>query len=230
MEARKKQKKAIRAASTGKTPVTELTLTSKYIAYVLTHGRQPLSVYSFCAELGISELEFYKYFNSFEVLEKAVWKGLMDQSIATIRSDENFENFSTREKVLTFYYTHVQLLTANRSFILYQLQKRPRLDVVPTFLKSYKKTFEEFISELLTSGKAKGEVAERPYLDKVYPSFFWAHLSFLILFWKNDDSPAFEKTDAFIEKSVNFAFELVGKGALDAAFDFGKFLYQSQVK
>jgi hypothetical protein len=37
----------------------------------------------------------------------------------------------------------------------------------------------------------------------------------------------FEKTDAAIEKSVNLAFDLIGKGILDNALDFGKFLYQN---
>lgn len=230
METKRKQKEAPQPKSARKVPVTDATLTSAYTAYVLTHGRQPLSVYSFSADLGISEIDFYKFFSSFEALEKSIWKGLIDRSIAAIQSDDSFVNFSTREKVLAFYYTHVELLTANRSFILYQLKNKPRLDVAPMFLRAYKKAFEDFISNVLAEGKTKGEVAERPYVDKVYPQFFWAHLSFLIVFWKNDDSPGFEKTDAFIEKSVSFAFELVGKGALDAAFDFAKFLYQSQVK
>ena len=55
-------------------------------------------------------------------------------------------------------------------------------------------------------------------------------MSFLLLFWRDDDSAGFEKTDAFVEKSVNLAFDLIGKGALDSAIDFAKFLYQSKMK
>jgi hypothetical protein len=80
---------------------------------------------------------------------------------------------------------------------------------------------------VLNDGKTKGEVAERPYLDKRYPQLFWVHLALLLMFWKGDDSAGFEKTDAFIEKSVNLAFDLIGKGAVDSAIDFGKFLYQT---
>jgi hypothetical protein len=54
----------------------------------------------------------------------------------------------------------------------------------------------------------------------------WFHLHFILRFWCNDDSRDFEKTDEAIEKSVNLAFDLIGKGVLDNAFDFGKFLFQ----
>ena len=53
---------------------------------------------------------------------------------------------------------------------------------------------------------------------------------FLLLFWKDDESPGFEKTDAAVEKSVNLAFDLIGKGAVDSFIDFAKFLYQSKSK
>jgi hypothetical protein len=97
-------------------------------------------------------------------------------------------------------------------------------------LKEFKSSFEEFVGSILTDGKSKGEVAERPYLDKRYPQLFWVHMSFLLLFWRDDDSAGFEKTDAFVEKSVNLAFDLIGKGALDSAIDLAKFLYQTKMK
>jgi hypothetical protein len=55
-------------------------------------------------------------------------------------------------------------------------------------------------------------------------------LAFLLMFWRDDNSPAFEQTDAAIEKSVNLAFDLIGKGAIDSMLDFAKFLYQSKMK
>jgi hypothetical protein len=55
-------------------------------------------------------------------------------------------------------------------------------------------------------------------------------MGFILLFWKEDDSAGFEKTDAAVEKSVNLAFDLIGKGAVDSAIDFAKFLYQNKSK
>jgi hypothetical protein len=67
-------------------------------------------------------------------------------------------------------------------------------------------------------------------LDKRYPQLFWIHMGFMLIFWKDDGSPGFESTDAAIEKSVNLAFDLIGKGAVDTAIDFAKFLYQNKMK
>jgi len=102
------------------------------------------------------------------------------------------------------------------------------MEITPGYLKGFKESFEKFFENILNQGKSKGEVATRPYLDKRYPQLFWLHLGFILIFWKEDDSAGFEKTDAAIEKSVNLAFDLIGKGAVDAAIDFGKFLYQNK--
>jgi hypothetical protein len=83
---------------------------------------------------------------------------------------------------------------------------------------------------VLNTGKASGEVARRPYLDSRYPEMFWLHMAFLLVFWKDDNSAAFEQTDAAIEKTVNLAFDLIGKGAVDSVIDLAKFLYQAKVK
>lgn len=214
----------------GKTTNAEATLKSAYIDFLLNHGKQPTSIYKFCLELGLKEEEFYNHFGSFEALEKNIWKGFMTQTINSLTADPDFETFNAREKLLAFYFTLLETLKSNRSFILLQLHQHKKLEIIPGFLKEFKATFEEFVESILTDGKSKGEVAERPYLDKRYPQLFWVHMSFLLLFWRDDDSAGFEKTDAFVEKSVNLAFDLIGKGALDSAIDFAKFLYQTKMK
>ena len=45
----------------------------------------------------------------------------------------------------------------------------------------------------------------------------------------NDDSPAFEKTDAAIEKSVNTAFDVFDNTPLESIIDLGKFLWKEQM-
>ncbi|MFT6930871.1 MAG: hypothetical protein ACJAQ7_002366 [Sediminicola sp.] len=42
----------------------------------------------------------------------------------------------------------------------------------------------------------------------------------------NDSSPAFEKTDLAIEKSVTTIFDLFDNTPLESILDFGKFLYK----
>jgi hypothetical protein len=212
----------------GKTTSTKVI--AAYTEYLLTNGKQPASVYKFCLDLGIKEEEFYNHFGSFDALEKNIWKGFIIKAITSLQSDSSFDEFNAREKMLALYFTLAEILKSNRSFAIQQLSNHRKPELVPTFLKDFKHDFEEFVGSILNDGKSKGEVAERPYLDKRYPQLFWVHMSFFLLFWKNDDSAVFEKTDAFIEKSVNLAFDLIGKGALDSAIDFLKFLYQTNFK
>jgi hypothetical protein len=204
-------------------------ITKAYQEHLLLHGHQPATVYRFCHDLGIQEEDFYKVAGSFQALEKHIWAEYIHSTIKRLDADEDFDKFSAREKLLAFYFTLLEMLKANRSFCLVMLGRHDKLEVVPAFLKSFKTTFEEFVDRILNNGKATGEVAVRPFIDKRYPQLFWLHMAFLLVFWKEDDSAGFEKTDAFIEKSVNLAFDLIGKGAVDTAIDFGKFLYQSRM-
>ncbi len=48
-------------------------------------------------------------------------------------------------------------------------------------------------------------------------------------FWMDDSSPALEKTDIYIEKSINTAFELMNVAPLDSLIDFGKFLFKEKI-
>jgi AcrR family transcriptional regulator len=203
---------------------------SAYQEYLLIQGKRPASVYKFCLDLGIKEEVFYSQVASFDALERLIWKEYIDTTIQRLEADPSFAEFRVREKILAFYFTLLELLKQHRSFILFQLSEHRRLEITPFFLKDFKTSFEEFFGKILASGKGTGEVAERPYLDKRYPQLFWGHMSFVLLFWKDDDSAGFEKTDAFIEKSVNLAFDLIGKGALDSAIDFAKFLYQTKMR
>lgn len=201
-----------------------------YIDYLLNHGQRPPSVYKFTRDLGLKEGDFYDHFGSFDGLERAIWKGFLDRTIQRVKSDESYMGFSIREKLLAFYYTFFEDLRTNRSFVLLQLDRQPRPELVPEFFKDFKAVFESYTDSLLKEGKAKGEIANRPYIDQTYPQLFTMQMGFLLMFWKNDNSQAFEQTDAAIEKSVNLAFDLIGKGAVDTAFDFAKFLFQTKVK
>jgi hypothetical protein len=200
------------------------------VDHILTHGKRPPSVFKFCTDVGIQEDIFYNHYGSFDGLEKQIWKIFLNKTTDRLKADKSYAGFSAREKVLAFYYTFFEELKISRSFILVQLANYNRVEIIPDFLKDFKAEYEKYIEHVLSTGKTNGEVASRPYLDKQYASMFWIHMAFLIVFWKEDSSAGFEKTDAAIEKSVNLAFDLIGKGAVDSAIDFVKFLYQTKVK
>jgi hypothetical protein len=207
----------------------ESNIQAAYVDHVLNNGKRPVSVFKFCTDLGIREDAFYEHFGSFEGLERSIWKSFIIRTIDRLKADKAYAAFSSREKILAYYYTFFEELKSFRSFILVQLENHRKLEIIPDFLKDFKKDYEAYLESVLSVGKANGEVASRPYLDKRYPQIFWFHMAFLLIFWKDDTSAGFEKTDAAIEKSVNLAFDLIGKGAVDSVIDFAKFLYQTKV-
>ncbi|HIC33012.1 MAG TPA: TetR/AcrR family transcriptional regulator, partial [Flavobacteriaceae bacterium] len=56
----------------------------------------------------------------------------------------------------------------------------------------------------------------------------WMQLLLTIKFWMDDTSPAFEKTDIFIEKSVNTSFDVLDIAPIKSLIDFGKFIYKEK--
>ena len=210
--------------------VSEDKIRSSYIEFLLVNGKRPASVYKFCLDLGIKEDEFYNLVGSFDGLEKHIWKGFIDKTINRLKGDAAYSGYTAREKILAFYYTLLEELKQNRSYVIFQLENSRKPELIPEYIKAFKATFEAFFESTLNEGKGKGEVANRPVLDRRYPQLFWLHMGFILFFWKEDGSAGFEKTDAAIEKSVNLAFDLIGKGAVDSAIDFVKFLYQNKLK
>ncbi len=198
-----------------------------YREYLLEQGKVPESVFAFCKMIGLREEEFYQFFGSFEAIEKLIWKNYIENVRTKLTGDVDYAGFSAREKVLAFYFSLAEVLKTDRSFVLLQLTKWKNPAALPSFLKGFHSSFEEWAISVIAEGKNTREIAKRPFIDERYQHVLWLHLLFVLHFWSSDESPNFEKTDAAIEKSVNLAFDLIGKGILDNALDFGKFLYQS---
>lgn len=199
-----------------------------YIEYVLEHGKAPASIFKFIRELKLKEEDFYDNFNSFENIEKEIWLGLFNNAMEAIRADDVYDEYSVREKMLAFLFTYVEQLKANRGFILQTVPKKMRPEVTPYYLTGVKSAFKDWATELLMEGEETEEVLQRPVIGKKYDEALWLQFLFIVGFWIKDDSKGFEKTDAAIEKSVNLAFDLMGRGPLDAMLDFGKFLFQNR--
>lgn len=208
----------------------ETRIITTYTSYLLNNGNKPASVYKFSQDLGITEEEFYEYFGSFSAIEKKIWLDFINNTISRIENDDTYAGFDTKDKILTFYYAFFEELKKSRSFVLLQLGQHKRTPSTPDFLKDFRSRYVTFIDGLINAGKANGEISRRPLIDKRYPQIFWLHMTFLLFFWRDDSSQGFERTDAAIEKSVNLAFELIGKGAVDSVVDFAKFIYQTKTK
>ncbi|AMQ57427.1 TetR family transcriptional regulator C-terminal domain-containing protein [Algoriphagus sanaruensis] len=200
-----------------------------FVNHVLEHGSEPASLFKFAKELKMKEEEFYTYFTSFDSIKSSIWVSIYDQTLESIESQEVFKEYSAREKFLGFLFTWIEELKKNRSYLLSLYgDKTKSLKQLPSDTKEFKEKFKDFAGEIILEGKETQEIASRPFITEKYDEALWLQLAFVFRFWLDDRSPRFEKTDAAIEKSVNLAFDLMGKSALDTFVDFAKFLYQNK--
>ena len=200
-----------------------------YVNHVLEHGAEPASVFKFAKDLKMKEEEFYTYFTSFESIKSSIWVSIFDSTLEQIEAQEVFKEYSVREKFLSFLFTWIEELKKNRSYLLSLYQDKSKaFKSLPSDTKEFKEKFKDFAGELISEGKESQEIASRPVIADRYDEALWLQVAFIFKYWLDDRSPRFEKTDAAIEKSVNLAFDLMGKSALDSFLDFAKFLYQTK--
>ena len=201
-----------------------------YLDYLRRHGRAPKTVFAFADAQGITEGEFYRHYASFAVIDREVWVDFGREARAQASQEPAWQGYGAREKLLAFYYTLLEILKNNRSFVLLTLgrsQKRqPAL--IPKVLGKFEDEFKEFVQEILQEGRATGEVASRPFLQDGYGRIFLRQLQFILLYFVRDESANFERTDAAVEKAVTLSFDLVGRNTFDSALDFGRFLLQKR--
>lgn len=195
-----------------------------YIDYVLTNNEKPKSVYSFTKKLKITEADFYEFFASFESIEKNIWVDLTVETINTLEQQEIWDQYSSRDKILAFFYSYVEVLKKQRSFVVYSLNHHDKKFSTPDVLSGVKPIFENFAENIINEGLENGELADRKFLTKRYKDAVWIQFAFIVNFWMNDDSAGFEKTDEAIEKGINVTFDLFQKSPLDHLFEYGKFL------
>lgn len=200
-----------------------------YQEHLLLKGEEPASIFAFCKDMDIEESDFYQYYNDFTELGGAFWLTTMNKVKDAMVGDAEFENFSAREKLLSYYYGFFEELKKSRSYALLSIKESTSLiNKEPKNLKSLKNAFKEWAKELVSEGINNGEIAGRFKISDSYDNVFWIQYLFLIQFWIKDDSKSFEKSDVAIEKAVNFSFDMIEKNALDSAIDFGKFLFQNR--
>lgn len=208
-----------------------------YTEYVLENGKQPTSVFQFAKKLKLAEADFYTHYTSFDAIEADIWLTFFTDAKATVEADGTYQGYSVREKLLAFYYTWIELLKSQRSFVVYsygrlktERQGKSLRGMAPQspILSTFKDEFFDYARDLLAEGRESKEVEPRPFITDRYPNALWGQTLYLLDFWVRDVSKNFEKTDSAIEKSVNTAFDLIGRSPLDTLFDFAKFMYQNK--
>ena len=96
-------------------------------------------------------------------------------------------------------------------------------------LKDLRYEFLKYIDQLdLEVLKIKNKQLEQ-IKDNVVHETYWIQLMLTLKFWIDDRSKSFEKTDVFIEKSINASFDLINISPLNSLVDFGKFIIKEKI-
>ena len=215
--------------ATKKKIISKDEIVSMYMNEVLEKGQKPKSVYHFVKENDFTEAEFYTFFGTLEGLEKEIFRLFFANTIDLLHKNSDYQEYDMKNKMLSFYFTFFEVLTANRSYVLQSLKldRNPLKNLVQ--LTSLRESFKEYVSEILTDDYRLEVEKLQKFQEKGIQESAWLQLMMTIKFWMDDESAAFEKTDIFIEKSVNASFELMNVAPLNHLIDFGKFLFKEKI-
>lgn len=209
--------------------VSKEALINFYMDHVLEHGEAPKSIYKFSKDRGFSEAAFYDHFGSFEALRNEIWNEFYQQSVLLMEKSEEVKSYAAREKMLTFFFTFFEVLTANRSYVLFVLNEHREPLRNLHQLKGLRKNIKDFSTNLVREANENQPQKLLKRNETVFSEGIWVQTLFLMKFWMDDNSPKFEKTDVAIEKSVNTGFDVFDNAPLERLLDFGKFLWKEKM-
>lgn len=204
-------------------PALRAKILAAYAAHWAEEGHAPRSVARLCKGLGIDEAAFYRHFPSLHAVEKALWRDWMEGVISAVERGGDWDGFTARERYLAFLFALTQAAGKRRSLLLQCFHDTSPLSH-PGALEGMRAVFTDFARRIVDLGKETGEIAERRGLTNLYPGILYVHLRWVIDQYLKDESEEFERTDAFIEKTVTLAFDLFRSQALDSAADLIRFL------
>lgn len=216
--------------ATKKIEITKDYIISKYMEYRLENNKIPSSVYTFAKSNGMEEATFYKFFGTMEAVEKEIYLIFFNKTIEMIENDDNYQAYDTKTKLLSFYFTFFELLTANRSYVKMSLESYKTQLKNILQLSDLRNAFKSYFSAILTDDYLIKEPKIQEFQQKALQEGAWIQLLLTIAFWMEDNSAAFEKTDIYIEKSVKLSFELINMAPIDSLIDFGKFMFKEKIQ
>ncbi|WPR71050.1 TetR family transcriptional regulator C-terminal domain-containing protein [Flavobacterium sp. NG2] len=215
--------------ATKKIKITKEYIINQYMNYKLEHNEIPQSVHAFAKANGMTESDFYKFFGAMEAIEKEIYLTFLNNTIEMIETDTNYSSYDTKTKLLSFYFTFFELLTANRSYVKLSLNNYKNQLKNILQLSSLHQEFKKYIASIVTEDFLLKQEKVQDFQQKAIQEAAWIQLLLTLKFWLDDDSASFEKTDIYIEKSVKLSFELINIAPIESLIDFGKFIFKEKI-
>ena len=163
--------------------VTKDSIISMFMDYVLEHEQFPKTVYKFCKENAIKESDFYLYFGSIETLKKGIWNVFYENTVNVIHKNVEYNGFTNRDKMLTFFYTFFEVLTLNRSYVLFVMEysNSPLKNLEQ--LKGLRKNVKDFAKSLISDGNQEKNLKITKHNPQLFSEGAWLQTLFLLNFW-----------------------------------------------
>lgn len=214
-------------ATTKKKPeISADLIVAAYTDYCLTHHKKPNSVYEFAKQNNMEESDFYKFFASFELIEKNYFVTMFNYTLELLQKNQNYANYQSADQLSAFFFTFFEMATANRSFVMYLLKSDKGLMQNAGKLQNMRKLYLEYALTVLEKPIKIEQETVVKVQDKILQEASWLQFMSILNFWMKDESNSFEKTDVFIEKSVKASFDLAYNIPTQSILDFGKFLWK----
>lgn len=214
--------------ATKKKSIDDDQIISLYMDYVLEHQSTPKNIFTFCKANAIEEADFYSFFGSFGNLRQMIWVKFFENVQQTILKDESYSTYTDKNKLLAIYFSLFELLTMNRTYVLYSLKENDKGLKNLADLKLFRKEFKDFINQIIEANPKPDLVKLDKFTKPVFSEGAWIQFLLLLKYWIEDTSKGFEKTDILIEKSVNTVVDLLDTKPLESLFDLGKFLWKER--
>lgn len=200
-----------------------------YMDGVLMGHEDMKTVYAFAKKHNFDESLFYQHFNSLDALDKEIFALFCSKSIELLQASQEFETYDAKNKLLSFYYTFFEMLSANRSYVYLQLkQSKDKLQSLKNLAK-LREVFLAFVKHLDIQPLDFKNDRINKIQEKGIEESMWVQLLLTMKFWLEDESKGFEKTDIFIEKSIKAQFDLMDVAPVKSVFDFAKFLWKEKM-
>ncbi len=212
----------VEAHSHDKNSHDKSSISDAYFRHVLLKGHAPVSVFAFCDELGLGEAEFYKHFASFEAIEQDYWTSTVEETLAVLHNDSDYQDYLVEQKLLAFYFTYFSHIQNHRSRVVECFPQKPHHRM--SKLKGMRHAYLDYATDLINEGLAEETIAKRSKIDEHYNKLFFEHFLVLIHFYCNDSSAEFADTDAFIEKTVRVLMDALKSGIIDSGVDVLRFI------
>lgn len=198
-----------------------------YMEHILMGEHEPKTIYAFCKNNNMEESDFYTFFGSFDGLKKEIWNKFLENTISTLHNDASFSAYTPKNKLLTLYFTLFEVLTLNRSYVLYSLKDNKEGLTNMMQLKQMRSNFKDFVKDNIATEELRSSNLSK-ITKPVYSEGSWIQFLLILKFWMEDNSKGFEKTDIIIEKSVNTVVDLLDSKPLENIIDLGKFLWSER--